>query len=150
MTNEVIALQNEAIVIFDKVKSSIGNTTNDQNLNCNMVHTTLKDKSSSFWYFDSECSGHMTGDKSFFTKLTITNHGSITFGDGNKALICGKGSINALGIPKLNDVLYVERFKANLINVSQICDSRCTVEFTQKDCTVYDDLENTLVRCIIL
>lgn len=35
--------------------------------------------------------------------------------------IVGKGFIHVMGIPKLNQVLYVEGLKINLINISQIC-----------------------------
>lgn len=60
----------------------------------------------------------MKGEKYLFTNLILTNERSITFGYKNKALICGWGSINALRILELKDVLYVEGLMANLINIS--------------------------------
>ncbi|GAV62244.1 LOW QUALITY PROTEIN: hypothetical protein CFOL_v3_05768, partial [Cephalotus follicularis] len=44
------------------------------------------------WYVDSGCSKHMTGDKSLFIDLKVDG-GKVTFGDNNKAKICGIGSI---------------------------------------------------------
>lgn len=75
---------------------------------------------------------------------------SVTFGDGNKALICGKGSISAPNIPKLKDVLFVEGIKANLININQFCDNNHKINFTKMDCTMPDKKGNTLVRGIRL
>lgn len=62
----------------------------DMNLSCNVVHTTLKVQAFSSWYFDRGCSRYMTRNKSFFTNLFLVNNGSITFRDGNKAMICEK------------------------------------------------------------
>lgn len=73
------------------------------------------------------------------------NDGSVTFGDGNKALICERGSINAPRIPKLNYVLFVKGLKANLISISQICDNNYKVKFTKKDYTMLDKSGNALV-----
>lgn len=92
----------------------------------------------------------MIGDKSFFTNLTLTNDWSITFGDGHKALICCTGSIIASCIHKLNDVLFVEGIKANLISISQICDNNHTINLNKMVCTILDKKGNTLVRGINL
>lgn len=59
----------------------------------------------------------MIGDKSFFINLIHSNDRSVTSGDENNALICGKGSISALEILELKYVLYVEDIKANLISI---------------------------------
>ncbi|CAL5333948.1 unnamed protein product [Camellia sinensis] len=45
------------------------------------------------WYLDSGCSKYMTGDKSFFTKLSSKDGGFVTFGDNKKGKIIGIGSI---------------------------------------------------------
>ncbi|CAL8097233.1 unnamed protein product [Prunus armeniaca] len=48
--------------------------------------------------------------------------GMVTFGDGRKSKILGKGKIMATGTPSLDNVLLVENLQANLISVSQLCD----------------------------
>lgn len=37
-----------------------------------------------WWYIDSGCSRHMTGDKNLCTKLEEKNIGEVSFGDNNK------------------------------------------------------------------
>lgn len=41
-----------------------------------------------------------------------------------------------LEIPELKDIIYVEGFKANLINISQIFYNKYSSKFTHKKCTV--------------
>ena len=64
----------------------------------------------------------MTSNRSFFTNFTEFNGGNVTFGHGNVANVKGKDIICAPRIPNLEEVLYVEGLKANLISISQICD----------------------------
>lgn len=142
LTNEALIIQYEASVLLNELKSSKVNFNCDLNLNYNVVYTTLKAQASSCWYFENCCSHHMIGDKSFFT----VNDESITFGDINKAMICGKVSINAPRIPEPNDVLYMEGFKENLISISQIYESKYLIKFIHNKCTMYDSLGNIMVK----
>ncbi|RVW98135.1 hypothetical protein CK203_031853 [Vitis vinifera] len=107
-------------------------------LNCLVVHTALRASELHSWYFDSGCSRHMTGNRSFFTNFTEFDGGNVTFGDGNVASVKGKGTICAPGISNLEEVLYVEGLKANLISISQICDKKFNVQFSQNLCKVFD------------
>ena len=50
---------------------------------CLFVHTALKVFNSCLWYLDSDCSRHMTGDKSLFKTLKEKEDGFVTFGDGS-------------------------------------------------------------------
>ncbi|RVX07779.1 Retrovirus-related Pol polyprotein from transposon RE1 [Vitis vinifera] len=107
-------------------------------LNCLVVHTALRASESHSWYFDSGCSRHMTGNRSFFTNFIEFDGGNVTFGDGNVVSVKGKSIICAPGIPNLEEVLYVEGLKANLISISQICDKKFNVQFSQNLCKVFD------------
>ena len=40
---------------------------------CQVVFTKLRARAPSEWYFDSGCSRHTSGDKSFFTSLEDFN-----------------------------------------------------------------------------
>ena len=111
-------------------------------LKCFVVHTTLRDSESQSWYLDSGCSHHKTGNKSLFTSFTEFDGGNVTFGDDNVASVKGKDTICAPGIPNLEEVLYVEELKANLISISQICDKKFNVQFSQNLCKVFDLKEN--------
>ncbi|XP_021831887.1 uncharacterized protein LOC110771842 [Prunus avium] len=69
------------------------------------------------------CSRHLIGDKSCFSEIsTECVSGMVTFGDGRKSKILGKGKIMATGTPSLDNVLLVENLQENLISVSQLCD----------------------------
>lgn len=93
-----------------------------EDLKCLVVHTSLRAENTSRWFLDSGCFKHMTRDKSVFTHLAEVQDERVTFGDGNSTRIVGQGTMEVPGIPKLNDVLYLEGLKHNLINISQICD----------------------------
>ena len=56
---------------------------------CSVFFTALKARSSSEWYFDSDCCRHMTKDKSFLTYLEVYG-GTITFEDRCLARMKGK------------------------------------------------------------
>ena len=106
-------------------------------LNCLVVHTTLTASESHSWYFGSGCSRHMIGNRSFFTNFTEFDRENMTFGDNNVASVKGKDTICAPRIPKLEEVIYVEELKANLISISQICDKKFNVQFSKNLCKVF-------------
>ena len=55
-----------------------------------------------------------------------------------KSQVIKKGTICTLSIPILQDVLLVDRLKANLFSISQICDSQHEVYFSKDACTILD------------
>ena len=69
----------------------------------------------------------------------------VTFDDG-VTRIPGKGSLNMEGFPRLKDVLHVDGLKANLISISQMCDSNLHVNFTHDKCIVLDEFENCVLE----
>jgi hypothetical protein len=89
---------------------------------CHVAQIALKANSSNFWYLDSGCSRHMTGNKSFFETLVMEEGGCVTFGDGSKKRVVGKGTISIPGLPSLSNALYVDGLKANLISISHLSD----------------------------
>ena len=103
---------------------------------CHVAHTSLLAFQNNQWYFDSGCSRHMTGNITLFKHFILMKSGVVTFGDGKKGRILGKGSIEVQGLPLLKDVFYVEGLKANLISISQICDEGLTVNFLKSKCHV--------------
>ena len=103
-----------------------------------IVHIALKAHNTSRWYFDSGCSRHMKGDASFFTSLEDYQDGRVTFGDGSKSSIIGRGTIELPGFPKLENVFYVKGLKANLLSISQLCDTDFAVKFDRDTCKVYN------------
>ncbi|CAL8107783.1 unnamed protein product [Prunus armeniaca] len=106
---------------------------------CLVTLMALSARKSDTWYFDSGCSRHMSGDKCWFTNLnTECVEGSVTFGDGSKGKILGKGDVETLGLPFLKNVMLVENLQANLISISQLCDDGSSVWFDKDQCYVAD------------
>ncbi|GJU16695.1 ribonuclease H-like domain-containing protein [Tanacetum coccineum] len=84
---------------------------------------------------DSGCSRSMTGNKEKLDDFVKIIGGYVTFGGGD-GKITGKGTIRT---SKLNfeNVYYVEELQNfNLFSVSQICDKKNKVLFTDKECLV--------------
>ena len=88
------------------------------------------------WYFDSGCSRHMTGERSYLCDYQNMLDGYVSFDDGRKRRVLGKGTLLANGLSKLKNVLHVEGLKANLLSISQLCDQKLNVKFTKDNCKV--------------
>nr|GEW16166.1 ribonuclease H-like domain-containing protein [Tanacetum cinerariifolium] len=92
----------------------------------------LKDKD----VINSGCSRHMTGNISFLSEFKETNEGYVSFGGNPKGgKISGKGKIKT-GRLDFNDVYFVKELKFNLFSVSQMCDKKNSVLFTDTECVV--------------
>ncbi|GJU88240.1 putative ribonuclease H-like domain-containing protein [Tanacetum coccineum] len=81
---------------------------------------------------DSGCSRHMTGNKCYLNEYEDYDGGFVSFGDG-KGRISGKGKIKT-GSLNFNDVYFCKKY--NLFSVSQICDKKNNVLFTDTKCLV--------------
>jgi len=90
----------------------------------------LRTGSNQFWFVDSGCSRHMTGEKSNFLSLAATQGGSVAFGNGKSGTIIGIGKIGELFSHSIEDVYLVDSLKHNLLSVSQLCDKDNLIVFT--------------------
>ncbi|GJS40807.1 hypothetical protein Tco_0565850 [Tanacetum coccineum] len=79
---------------------------------------------------------HMTGNRAHLEDYQeLSKVGSVTFG-GSKGSISGKGTIR-LGNLVFDDVAFVKELgHFNLFSISQICDKKLNVLFTEKECFV--------------
>ncbi|GJU53352.1 putative ribonuclease H-like domain-containing protein [Tanacetum coccineum] len=94
-------------------------------------HRSLKNKG----IIDSGCSRHMTGNKAYLADFQDFNGGPVAFG-GSKGYITGKGKIKT-GKLDFEDVSFVKELQPfNLFSVSQICDKKNKVLFTDTECLV--------------
>ncbi|GJU60413.1 putative ribonuclease H-like domain-containing protein [Tanacetum coccineum] len=85
---------------------------------------------------DSGCSRHMTGNKSYLSYYKEIDGGFVAFGgDPKRGRITGKGKINT-GKLDIEDVYFVKELKFNLFSVSQMCDKKNSVLFTDTECVV--------------
>nr|GEX06183.1 ribonuclease H-like domain-containing protein [Tanacetum cinerariifolium] len=79
---------------------------------------------------DSGCSRHMTGNMSYLSNFKELNGGYVAFGGNPKGgKITGKGKIKT-GKLDFDDVCFVKELKFNLFSVSQMCDKKNSVLFT--------------------
>nr|GEY76191.1 ribonuclease H-like domain-containing protein [Tanacetum cinerariifolium] len=105
--------------------------TNPQRYVGNPQHA-LKDKG----VIDSGCSRHMIGNMSYLSDFEELNGGYVAFGGNPKGgKISGKGKIKT-GKLDFDDVYFVKELKFNLFSVSQICDKKNSVLFTDIECLV--------------
>nr|GEY20108.1 ribonuclease H-like domain-containing protein [Tanacetum cinerariifolium] len=93
---------------------------------------TLKDKG----VIDSGCSRHMTGNMSYLSDFEELNGGYVAFGGNSKGgNISGKGKTRT-GKLAFDDVYFVKKLKFNIFSVSQMCDKKNSVLFTDTECLV--------------
>ncbi|GJU97551.1 ribonuclease H-like domain-containing protein [Tanacetum coccineum] len=86
--------------------------------------------------FDSGCSRHMTGNKFYLSDYQDIDGGFVAFrGSSKGGKITRKGEIRT-GKLDFEDVYFVKELKFNLFSISQICDKKNNVLFTETDCLV--------------
>ncbi|GJT97904.1 putative ribonuclease H-like domain-containing protein [Tanacetum coccineum] len=76
----------------------------------------------------------MTRNKCYLDEYKDYDGGFVSFGDG-KGIISGKGKIKT-GSLNFDDVYFCKELKYNLFSVSQICDKKNKVLFTDTECLV--------------
>ena len=106
---------------------------------------------SGLWHVDSGASGHLTGDRTWFTELsecppipvTTASHGKLMCTQrGTVALITPRGRIN------IKNVLFIPSVHVNLISVSCIIKSGYRVRFTEKSCTINTRHNKLVTRAV--
>nr|GFB54743.1 ribonuclease H-like domain-containing protein [Tanacetum cinerariifolium] len=85
---------------------------------------------------DSGCSRHMTGNMSYLSDFKELNGGYVAFsGNPKGGKITGKSKIKTRKLD-FDDVYFVKELKFNLFSVSQMCDKKNSVLFTDTECLV--------------
>ncbi|GJX82592.1 putative ribonuclease H-like domain-containing protein [Tanacetum coccineum] len=107
------------------------NTARASGTNNDYPHRALKHKG----IVDSGCSRHMTGNKAYLAEYQDFNGGPVAF-RGSKWYITGKGKIKTRKLD-FADVCFVKELQQfNLFSVSQICNKKNKVLFTDSECLV--------------
>ncbi|GJR85730.1 uncharacterized mitochondrial protein-like protein [Tanacetum coccineum] len=87
-------------------------------------------------YFNSGCSRHMTGNMSYLSDFKEFDGGYVTFRGGVKGgKITGKGTLKT-GKRDFKDVYFVKELQFNLFSISQMCNKKNSVLFTDTACFV--------------
>nr|GFA93308.1 putative ribonuclease H-like domain-containing protein [Tanacetum cinerariifolium] len=102
------------------------------------------------------CSSHMTGNMSYLSDFEELNGGYVSFrGNPKGGKITRKGKIKT-GNLDFDDVYFVKELKFNLFSVSQMCDKKNSVLFTDTECLVLSsdfklpDASQVLLRVFFL
>lgn len=96
------------------------------------------------YYLDSGCFKHMINDKSKFSYLTLKSKGLVTYVHKNKGSIICIGNVGTPSFTKIDDVLYVEGFKHNLIIISQLCNKGLNINFNKDECIIEDEISHEI------
>ncbi|GJU99565.1 hypothetical protein Tco_1328836 [Tanacetum coccineum] len=97
-----------------------------------LSNSQLNDKG----FVNSGCSRHMTGNITHLSDFKDFDGGYVTFGGGAYGgRITGKGTIKTDNLD-FDDVYFVKELKFNLFSVSQMCDKKNYVLFTDSECLV--------------
>ncbi|GJT78025.1 ribonuclease H-like domain-containing protein [Tanacetum coccineum] len=87
-------------------------------------------------FIDSGCSRHMTGNIAYLLDFKKFDGGYVTFGGGaHGGRISSKGTLKTDSLD-FKDVYFVNELKFNLFSVSQMCDKKNYVLFTDTECLV--------------
>ncbi|GJV02019.1 ribonuclease H-like domain-containing protein [Tanacetum coccineum] len=87
-------------------------------------------------FVDSGCSRHMTGNIAYLSDFKQFDGGYVAFGGGAYGgKIFGKGTLKTDNLD-FEDVYFVNELKFNLFSVSQMCDKKNYVLFTDTECLV--------------
>lgn len=90
------------------------------------------------WVKDSGCSNHMAGNRKLFSSYQPCSGGNVTFGSKLKGNIISRGMIthNSLTI---TNVEHVDNLGFNILSISQICDNKCKVIFSEDGSEIIKD-----------
>ncbi|GKE18083.1 putative ribonuclease H-like domain-containing protein, partial [Tanacetum coccineum] len=114
------------------VNTARPNTTVVNAVRANQGHPQKEDQG----YVDSGCSRHMTGNMSYLSDFKEFDGGYVTFGGGAKGgRITGKGTLKTSKLD-FKDVYFVKELQFNLFSVSQMCEKKNSVLFTDTACFV--------------
>jgi hypothetical protein len=91
------------------------------------------------WLIDSGFSGHMTGDKGWFSSLVpVVTKRYITFGDNGRGRVLSEGEIKVSDKITLRRVSLVQLPRYNLLSVSQLLDEGFEVLFRPSGSRILD------------
>ncbi|GKC70175.1 hypothetical protein Tco_1116058, partial [Tanacetum coccineum] len=118
--------------VLDHVSRHNGASMNFERFDYGNPHLELQDKGVT----DSGCSRHMTGNKFYLSDYEEIDGGFVAFGGNSKGgKITSKGKIRT-GKLDFEDVYFVKELKFNLFSVSQMCDRKNSVLFTDTECVI--------------
>ncbi|GJW25250.1 putative ribonuclease H-like domain-containing protein [Tanacetum coccineum] len=129
----------------ETAKAKAVNTAMPKEVNTAKLHSTAvnvvrvsqgKPQQDDTGFIDSGCSRHMTGNIAYLSDFKEFDGGYVTFGGGaHGGRIFDKGTLKTDRLD-FKDVYFVNELKFNLFSVSQMCDKKNYVLFTDTECLV--------------
>ncbi|GKA29724.1 putative ribonuclease H-like domain-containing protein [Tanacetum coccineum] len=130
--NGVTAVKTLACCVWRPKMTDLNNVSKDNSGSWGNPQQALKNKG----IVDSGCSRYMTGNKDFLIDYQDIDGGFVAFGGSARGgKITGKGKIRTDKLD-FEDVFFVKELKFNLFSVSQMCDKKNSVLFTETECLV--------------
>ena len=86
----------------------------------------------------------MTRDEDQFISLEVKEGGMVTFGDNAKDKILRFEKVPITSSSYIENVLFVEDLKHNLVSISQLCDKNFNVSFRSSICYVACPITNNI------
>ncbi|GKA89860.1 ribonuclease H-like domain-containing protein [Tanacetum coccineum] len=128
--SDLVLADEEEYVFSESITSEV--KTSESKTKSGNPHLELQEKG----VIDSGCSRHMTGNKSYLSDYEEIDGGFVAFGGYPKGgKITSKGKISTCKLD-FEDVYFVKELKFNLFSVSQMCDKKNSVLFTDVECVV--------------
>ncbi|GJW17955.1 retrovirus-related pol polyprotein from transposon TNT 1-94 [Tanacetum coccineum] len=90
------------------------------------------------WIKDSGCTKHMMGNRKLFSTYKVYNGGNVIFCSNLRGNIIGKCMISHDSL-NIANVEHVDNLGFNLLSLSQICDNKCKVIFSEHDSKIAKD-----------
>jgi hypothetical protein len=137
--------EKKSVLTNNEKKTSKQVWVKKENNLCLVAHTALKILDTCLWYLDSGYSKHMIGDKTLLKEVQMDKGGRITYGDGSLSKVIGKGIIDIPGLGASQETLFVEGLKANLLSIRRFCDNDLVVQFSKKECNIFDSSGKWLI-----
>ena len=82
------------------------------------------------------------GDKNKFVSLKEKEGGYVTYGDNNKGKIIG--NIGNSSTTLIENVLFMDGLKHNLLSIRQLCDKGYKISFNKDCCTISNPITNQI------
>ncbi|RDX91266.1 hypothetical protein CR513_26782, partial [Mucuna pruriens] len=105
------------------------------------------------WYLISGCLRQMTGERSMFQDLRPESGRWVTFRGKQKGKIAGIGKINKHIFHSIDNVLFIEGLKHNLLSIDQLCNNEydrvsCLVSIKDDQWTCHKKIGHRRLRLI--
>lgn len=94
---------------------------------------------------DSGCSKHITEDITLLSNFKKNDGCQVTFGNNAKGKIIEIENTGNYSSPSIENILLVDNFKHNFLNISQLCDKGYHIKFNSSKCLIKDATSNEII-----